>query len=283
MTLDPAVLRSHVETLAAAPRPPGSEALDRARQFVEHSLEQIGWHVRHQLFRTQGLSGTNLLARPTEAPISGRHLIVGAHLDSRPETPGADDNASAVAALLELARHVRNDAADAPVGLELIIFEESGMLGSAHVAGRCMELGADLAGMISLEMLGYADATPGSQQMPEALRALYPDTGDFIGVVGNARSTNFCEQITASMRRTPGLKVESLTVPGNGEAIPPTRLSDHSPFWDRGFPALMITDTSFFRNPHYHTPADTHDTLDFDFLALVTEGVITAVRDAIQS
>ncbi len=110
--------------------------------------------------------------------------------------------------------------------------------------------------MISLEMLGYTDHRPGSQQLPPHLKGLYPDVGDFIGVVGNEASKPLLAAVTAGLRRIDGLPVQSLAVPGDGTLLPVTRLSDHASFWDRGLPALMITDTSFFRNPHYHQPTD---------------------------
>ena len=114
--------------------------------------------------------------------------------------------------------------------------------------------------------------------MPPEIADNYPDTGDFIGIVGNERSVSLLEKAAAGLKRVPELPFESLIVPGNGELLPETRLSDHSPFWDAGHQALMITDTSFYRNPHYHQPTDTADTIDFDFLTQVTAGVYQAMR-----
>ena len=133
--------------------------------------------------------------------------------------------------------------------------------------------------MISLEMLGYTDHRPGSQQLPPHLKGLYPDVGDFIGVVGNEASKPLLAAATAGLKRVAGLPVQTLAVPGDGTLLPVTRLSDHASFWDRGLPALMITDTSFFRNPHYHQPTDAPATLDYPFLARVTAGVCLAVWD----
>ena len=132
--------------------------------------------------------------------------------------------------------------------------------------------------MISLEMLGYTDNRPGSQQLPAHLRGLYPDVGNFIGVVGNQASATLLAAVAEALRTVPGLPVEHLAVPGTGTMVPETRLSDHSSFWDCGFPALMVTDTSFLRNPHYHKATDTAATLDYPFLARVTLGVCEAVR-----
>jgi hypothetical protein len=131
--------------------------------------------------------------------------------------------------------------------------------------------------MISLEMLGYTDQRPGSQRLPPHLAGLYPDVGNFIGICGNEASRAILDIMVAGMESIEGLPVESIAVPGRGETLPPVRLSDHCSFWDRGYQALMITDTSFMRNPHYHTPSDTPETLDYPFLAKVTAGVFAAV------
>jgi Zn-dependent M28 family amino/carboxypeptidase len=153
--------------------------------------------------------------------------------------------------------------------------EEAGMLGSAaHVAA----LKGPLRGMVSLEMLGYACRTPGSQHLPPHLIGLYPDVGDFIGVVGNEASRPLLNEWVAGFKLVPNLPVEALAVPGKGEELPEARLSDHSSFWDRDLPALMVTDTSFFRNPHYHRPGDLPETLDYAFLARVAAGVQLAVH-----
>jgi hypothetical protein len=131
--------------------------------------------------------------------------------------------------------------------------------------------------MISLEMVGYTDSRRGSQKYPVGLGWLYPDRGDFIGVVGNRKSASVLRQFSSHMRQVTDLSVQTLSVPGNGALVPGVRLSDHSPFWDLGYPALLITDTSFYRNPHYHGPTDTLETLDIDFMAKVCEGVVRGV------
>jgi Zn-dependent M28 family amino/carboxypeptidase len=215
---------------------------------------------------------------------NGPLVIRGAHYDSLEETPGADDNASGVAALLELARWIapRLSAADALTGqLQLIGYdlEEYGMDGSAAHSMKIRASGVTVRGMIALEMLGYTDLRPGSQNLPAPLRGLYPSVANFIGVCGNEASRNLVEAVTAGLKRIPDLPVEAIAVPGRGEALPDIRRSDHSQFWDRGFPALMITDTSFFRNPHYHRASDTPETLNYSFLAKVTAGVCHAVLD----
>jgi aminopeptidase YwaD len=297
-------LTRHVAELTCEPRPPGSAALERARGYVEETLAEAGWSPERQAFDAltetgSPVRGINLIARRAQktgasnvlrADQAARTLpfpqfCLGAHLDSRPETPGADDNASGVAALLEIARLLPRLAPQTPaIDLELVVFdlEEVGMLGGAEHARRTKAAGIDLRGMVSLEMIGYCDSAPGSQQLPRSLVGKYPDTGNFIAVIGNQVSAKLIDCFRTAMRRVADLPVETLAVPENGNLLQASRLSDHSPFWDAGYAALMITDTSFLRNPHYHLPSDTPETLDFHFLARVTQGVLYAARDLLE-
>lgn len=290
MSIDRDRLFHHVDVLARTPRPAETPALEAARQYVFGELTACGWDVHRHTFRTRNeagrtLEGVNLVCtHPGQTAKSDVRFCVGAHLDSREETPGADDNASAVAALLEIARSLPAQwPKDAALELELVVFdlEEHGMLGGAEHARLSKLRPFDLAGMVSLEMLGYCDHRRNTQQLPKPLKGLYPDTGNFIAVIGNQNSTALIKTFSDGMREVAGLPVEWLAVPMNGELLQATRLSDHSPFWDAGYPALMITDTSFLRNPHYHLSTDTIDTLDFEFLEKVTHGALEATRDVI--
>jgi Zn-dependent M28 family amino/carboxypeptidase len=270
-------LRAHVAALAASPRPPGSAEHRAAREYIGAHLGRAGFEVEAVSYA----SGLNLLTAPIPADDALPLVIVGAHYDSIPGSPGADDNASAVAALLELAAWVGPRLAPGrPPAARLVLAaydeEEYGLLGSNHHSG---QVRSPVKGMISLEMLGYTDRRPGSQHLPPHLKGLYPDVGDFIGVVGNEASRPLLEAVTSGLKRVEGLPVQSLAVPGDGTPLPVSRLSDHASFWDRGLPALMVTDTSFFRNPHYHEPTDAPDTLDYPFLARVTAGVCLAIWD----
>jgi len=287
MDMDQSRLKQHCELLCRAIRPAESAALEAARQYVIQELETSGWEVERHHFRAQDsmlttLSGQNLIARHPELSSPDKpRFCIGAHLDTRPESPGADDNTSAVAALLELGRLLPLfKEPSCQWGIELVAFdlEENGMLGGAEHARLHQQEQTDLRGMVSLEMLGYCDPTPGSQTLPRELMGMYPDTGDFIAVVGNQNSTALIEAFQAGMEKVMDLPVETLQVPENGEMLQASRLSDHSPFWDAGYPALMITDTSFLRNPHYHLPTDTADTLDFDFLTKVAQGSLEATK-----
>jgi Zn-dependent M28 family amino/carboxypeptidase len=278
----------HVEWIAAEPRYAESDRLEQCRVYCERHLTESGWTVERRPFAAddqmlRSTNGINLVARRNSSAVPDSGVFVlGAHLDSRENTPGADDNASAVAVLLEIARllgSANNATVPQGVDLELVVFdlEELGMLGGAFHAESCRQQNRSLIGMVSLEMLGYCSHEPGSQTLPEGLQGIYPDVGNFIAVVGNQNSGNLIQNFAEAFQRVDQLPCESLQVPDNGLLLPPTRLSDHSPFWDAGFPALMITDTSFLRNPHYHEPSDTPETLDRDFLHKVAEGVLNAV------
>ncbi|MGQ0636999.1 MAG: M28 family peptidase [Planctomycetaceae bacterium] len=286
MLIEQSRLREHVAELASAPRPANSPQLDTARRYVAQWLAGMGWTVQPEPFTApaetgQQLSGSNLLAEhPSHRWTSRPRFCLGAHLDSRENSPGADDNASAVAALLEIARLLPERWPEpAALDLELVFFdlEEYGMLGGTHRARHCRREHVDLRGMASLEMLGYCDQAPASQNLPRSLVGKYPDVGNWIAVIGNQISADLIARFRDGLKTVGGLPVETLQVPDSGVWLQATRLSDHSPYWDEGYPALMITDTAFLRNPHYHLPTDTPETLDYDFLAKVTQGVLEAV------
>ncbi|MCA9117260.1 MAG: M28 family peptidase [Planctomycetaceae bacterium] len=259
-------LEAHVARLAGEPRPAESSQLERARAYVTDLLEQSGWEVARHPFTGHPedgppTAGISLTARhPACRDDALPRFCLGAHLDSRPDSPGADDNGSAVAALLEVARLLPGLFPEEPaMEIELVAFdlEELGMLGGLEQAALYQTSGTDLRGMVSLEMLGFATEAANSQMLPKPLVGLYPDVGNFIAVIGNQRSAVLTDVFAAGLDQIPGLPVETLAVPQNGELLQATRLSDHSPFWDAGYPALMVTDTSFLRNPHYHTASDT--------------------------
>lgn len=275
-------LRHHVQVLAQSPRVPGSAAHRAAQEYIADHLQAAGFAIEEANYLPDGIPCTNLLARRLPDNRDLPLLVVGAHYDTVLETPGADDNASAVAALLELARWIGPRLGAAPTSARLHLaaydMEEAGFVGSAIHCKEIGRSGTELRGMISLEMLGFTNHQPGSQNLPPQLIGLYPDVANFIGVCANETSRSLLEAVVAGMKTIRDLPVEFIAVPGCGESLPPVRLSDHSPFWDHGFPALMITDTSFMRNPHYHQPTDRPDTLDYLFLARVTAGVCEAVR-----
>jgi Zn-dependent M28 family amino/carboxypeptidase len=278
-------LRAHLQTIVGDRNPmTRRRQLDAVAAYIEGAFRSVGLATSTDSFEMFAQVHHNLVAHipssdPTQPP-----LLVGAHYDGVEGSPAADDNASGVAALLELAR-LCAEAAPLPAPLLLVAFtlEEYDLLGSRHLSNRMRESGVALRGMISLEMLGYKSDAPNSQRLPPSLAPLYPSVGNFIGVVGNDRSRSLLEPFVRAMKTTADLPVEYLVVPDNGEAVPETRLSDHVPFWESGYRALMVTDTSFFRNPHYHQATDTLNTLDLKFLTKVTEGVARGVEAVLKS
>lgn len=238
------------------------------RAYLREQLGALG-PVQEHHFREGTDAGTNLILQ-----LPGQHpeldpLLVAAHYDGPLHSIGADDNASGLAALIELALHWKAQPPKRPVWIVAFDQEEWGMLGSTALAHELKTNCQKLKLMVSLEMLAYTAAT---QSYPHpAMRALYGNRGDFIAVVGNLGAGAMLPGLANRMGKHVTTKV--LPVPDAGRAIPDVRLSDHSPFWDAGYDAVMVTDTSFMRNPHYHQMSDTIDTLDLPFLAAVTEGL----------
>ncbi|WP_254947800.1 M20/M25/M40 family metallo-hydrolase [Cyanobium sp. N.Huapi 1H5] len=238
------------------------------RAYLTEQLGALG-PVQEHHFRAGIDAGTNLILKlPGQRPELDP-LLVAAHYDGPLHSIGADDNASGLAALIELARHWKAHPPRRPLWIVAFDQEEWGMVGSTALAGELKASGQKMKLMVSLEMLAYTATT---QSYPHAaMRAVYGDRGDFIAVVGNLGAATMLPGLANRMGKHVITKV--LPVPDAGRSIPDVRLSDHSPFWDAGYDAVMVTDTSFMRNPHYHQMSDTIDTLDLPFLAAVTEGL----------
>jgi len=202
-------------------------------------------------------------------------LILAAHYDTVPDSPGADDNASGLAVLLEVAQRITQSSLSRPVQFIAFCLEEEDLLGSRAYVGRLLAARQPVQGAIVLECVGYARDEEGSQKIPPGIPVTVPTVGNFLAVIGNQTSSSLTMAVEQAMR--PHLPVIPLVVPGNGEFLPDTRRSDHTAFWEEGFPAVMLTDTANFRNPHYHRPTDTLDTLNLDFLASVADGVTAVV------
>lgn len=278
-------MRRHVAALAVdiGPRTPfRGDSLARAGRYIRETFEAAGLAVTEQAYKYSGQQVANLIATPPGAAGTSAYYLVGAHYDTVPSTPGADDNASAVAVMLEVARRAARSSPPAPVRFAAFTLEEppaftTGQQGSRVFVRERKRAGDRIAGAVILEMVGY---TCPHQQYPLVLRwAGYPDHGEFIGIVGNSRSRRFGRAVLAGFRRNAALPVESLFVPFNGWILPATRLSDHASFWDAGLPALMVTDTAFFRNPNYHQPSDTLETLDLGFMARLVESMELALAE----
>ena len=204
-------------------------------------------------------------------------IVIGAHYDTAPGSPGADDNATGVAVLLELARDIASGPLKYPVQLVAFDMEEYGCLGSSHHAARYKQQQESIRLMLSLEMLGYCNHNPNSQSYPAGLKYFYPNSGNFIALIGTLRTVPDLINLSGKIRKS-GQPCEWLPVPNRGLIVPDTRRSDHVPFWDNGYPAIMVTDTANMRNPHYHRESDKIETLDLDFLAGVCQGLVEAIR-----
>ena len=276
-------LRRHVDRLAGliGPRHLGKPAaFAAAAGLVERELADVGYVVTRQTYRAQGHEVANLVAELPGGKRNNELVIVGAHYDTVPSTPGADDYASAVAVMIETARLMRLLQPTRTVRFIAFACEEpphfyTGEMGSQVYARSCRERGDDIRGMLCLEMVGYYSAEPASQRVPETipriLHSAFPRRGNFLAAVGNLRSWRLLWQFRGGFKRAARFPLFSIVLP---EKIAEIRLSDNSSFWDQGYPALMLTDTSFLRNPHYHQASDTPDTLDYERMAQVTAGIV---------
>ena len=256
------------------------ENLDRLAEYIKNELKIVGGNVSEQEYVADGRTFRNVIL--TIGKDSEESIVVGAHYDSAGEMPGADDNASAVAGLIELAHLFKNNEPDCKIHFVAYSTEEppyfkTNNMGSAVHADWMKKKNKKVKAMICLEMIGYFTDEPDSQDFPTILmKPFYPDTGNFILVVGKIGQGKLVKKVTRSMKKIGQLNVESLTGP---ESIPGVDFSDHRNYWKNGFDAVMITDSSFYRNPNYHTENDTPDTLDYKKMALVFAGVYEAIID----
>jgi Zn-dependent M28 family amino/carboxypeptidase len=233
----------------------------------------------HEFSAPVGTDGTyeNVIATTPDRSDSEPPLILAAHYDTVRDSPGADDNASALAVLLEVARRVVVADLRQPIRFIAFCLEEENLLGSRAYVAHLAAAGQSVDGAIVLECVGYARDEEGSQMVPPGVSTAVPTAGNFLAVIGNHASAGLTQAVSRAMSRR--MPIVPLVVPGNGELLPDTRRSDHTAFWEQGFPAVMVTDTANFRNPHYHQPTDTIETLNLDFLGAVADAVTAAVLE----
>jgi len=258
-------LRSRVTELARNER---NTDLETPARYIEQAFTSQGLKVSTQEFVSGGRRVRNIEA-------GSGSIVVGAHYDTVPGSPGADDNASGVAVLIELA------AMKLPVRFVAFANEEMPYflgpeMGSWMWARRARERGDTLLAMFSLEMLGYYSDVPGSQAYPFPLSFFYPDRADFIAFVGDLGARGLVHQSIKSFRRNAQVPSHGVAAPG---FIPGVTWSDHWSFRRHGFRAIMITDTAFYRYPHYHLPGDTPEKLDYERMARVTLGLAAMLKD----
>jgi len=276
-------LYEHVEFLTSTPKARSFinyASLAMAADYIDSVFKKYSSRVEHQVFPARDIEYKNLIC--SFGPEEGKRIIIGAHYDVCGEQPGADDNASAVSGLLEIARllHELQPNLIHRVDLAAYTLEEppffgTDKMGSAVHASFLKQNNIEVEIMICLEMIGYFTDEPESQKFPIGfLGWFYPDKGNFIAVVSNFSSSSKAGKIKELISGNSSIPVSKLTAPSFLTGVD---FSDHRNFWKRGYDAVMITDTAFFRNPNYHQESDTIETLDFPKMAEVVKGVYAAL------
>jgi hypothetical protein len=254
-------------------------ALDRAASYIKARLIAYGYKPAEQVYVVEGREYRNVTA--SIGPETAPRFVVGAHYDVAGDQPGADDNASGIAGLLALARLFRQHDQNLSKRIDFVAFtlEEppffrTTMMGSYVHAKSLHDSSVDVLGMVALEMIGFFSDQPGSQSYPlPFMNLFYPTKGDFIGIVGNYKSSRLIAHFQKTMERT-SVGVETLRAPSLAVNV---HLSDHINYSKFGYQAIMITDTSFYRNPHYHKSSDSVETLDFEKMAEVVKGLYWSI------
>lgn len=276
-------LRAHVERLAGTIGERNLwryEALNRAAGYVSTQLAAHGYTPRHQTFEVSKVPVSNIEATLPGGARPDEVVVIGAHYDSVVGCPGANDNATGVAAVLELAYRFSQRPQARTVRFVAFVNEEPPFFQTTHMgsvvyANAAKARGERVSGMLSLETMGYYSNEKGSQQYPAPIAMLYPDVGNFIGFVSNVGSARLLFQARRAFRARTPFPLQSAAVPA---AIPGVGWSDHWAFWQAGYPAMMVTDTAPFRYPWYHTVQDTPDKIDYDKLAHVVDGLEAVVE-----
>lgn len=251
-----------------------------AQQYVRQQLAQWGSVEVHE-FDFQGQLYQNLilnLPAVTAEQSQRPPIVIGAHYDTVPGSPGADDNATGVAVLLELARAFASRPVRHPIRLVAFDLEEIGLIGSRSYAADLRRQGQPLRLMLSLEMLGYCNPTPGSQIYPPGLQAFFRKQADFIGLIGNWQTLPDLIRLGYGIRKAGKVPTQWIPLDSRGLLLPDARRSDHAPFWDQGYSAILVTDTAHLRNPNYHRESDRLNTLDLTFLTGVCYGLIQGIQ-----
>ena len=281
----------HIRALEGVRHPEAApEALERAADYLTGSLRALGYQMKDHLFQDNGRTFRNVIASRPGIGLPEERVAFLAHYDTVAGSPGADDNASGVAVLLEMARVLAPLSFARTVQFVGVCLEEnqrehdhdSGTRGSRALAEYARANGWDLKAVVVLESVGFAGEGV-VQSIPTGVPIPVPEVGNFIAVIANERSVGISRAFARAVARWQcELPHVELTVPGVGTALPDSRRSDHAPFWDQGFPAVMLTDTTNFRNPHYHRPSDTLATLNLEFAAKVCRASCGAVLELAQ-
>lgn len=276
-------LEQHVRAIASEPHNVAHpEALERSARYLERVLAGLGYEVRPQRFRAGGAEVRNIEAVVEPADEAAETLVVGAHYDSAFDAPGANDNGTGSAAVLELARMLADLRGRSKLRIRLVLFVneeppffQTEEMGSLVYARALKAKGERVMGMMSLETMGYYSDAPGSQHYPPPLGLRYPTTGNFIAFVGLTSSRGFVRKAVRDFREVARFPSVGGTAPG---AVSGIAWSDHWSFDRMGWPALMVTDSAPFRYPHYHSREDTPDKVDYERLARVVTGLEAVIR-----
>jgi hypothetical protein len=268
-------LRRHLIAIASAPRNLWHyESLQRTAAYIDEEFSQAGYVPRRQVFEVEGRRVANIEAERRGSRRPDRVLVIGAHYDSVADSPGANDNASGVAVILELAR--LNATLAPPVTVRFVAFvnEEppyfmTAEMGSWRYAADAAARGDNIVAMISLETIGYYSDEAGSQRYPFPFGLVFPNRGNFLAMVSNVRSVGALRRAAKAFRSATCLPLIASPAPS---AVPGVAWSDHWSFWKHGYRALMLTDTALYRYPHYHSNSDTADRLDYERMARVVTG-----------
>jgi Zn-dependent M28 family amino/carboxypeptidase len=257
------------------------KALAEATRFLETELVGAGLVVKREAFTTEGIETANLVATVAGQKAPNEIVVVGAHYDTAAPTPGADDNASGVAAVLELARGAARRRPGRTLRFVFFANEEppyfqTEKMGSLVYARACRARGDDLIAALSIESVGIFSDAPKSQHYPWPFSWFYPSTGNFLAFIGNPHSRGLVERATVAFRKAATVASEAAVLP---DSIDGVGWSDHWAFWQVGYPAIMVTDTAVFRNVHYHEPGDTPEKLDYDRLGRAVRGIDAVIAE----
>jgi hypothetical protein len=271
-------IETHIKNLEGIRHPVAApEALEKAADYIWNHLESWGYEMSVHLFSEGEREYRNIIGTFKGTQLPEIKILVMAHYDTVSTSPGANDNASGVAAMLEIARIINQSKFQKSISFVGIALEERVLdedihspflRGSRALASYARKEKWEIEGMVNFEEIGYAGETV-TQSKPENFAVELPKAGNFIGIIGNQSSAEMVKgYIQAIEQYKIPLPYVPLVVPGNGEMFPDVRRSDHAAFWDQGYPAIMLTDTANFRTPHYHQPSDVLETIN---LAFVTE------------
>jgi hypothetical protein len=284
-----AMLKRHIETIAAREHNIHRyDELEKSARYIETTLTSYGYSVGRQEFVADHnpVRNIDLVIEPRADIADPEVIVVGAHYDSAPGTPGANDNGSGVAAVIELARLLRDRAGTGTRRIRLVLFvnEEPPYfktedMGSLHYARALKHRNERVVAMYSLETIGFYSSEPGSQRYPAPFNLVFPDRGDFVAFVGTPSARALVWETVRSFRSHTAFPSIGGVAP---DSVPGIDWSDHWAFEQVGFPAMMVTDTAPFRYPHYHQFTDTPDKVDMESLARVVKGMERVIRDAVR-